>query len=548
MKILKKAYHNYPVVLLLLLGVLIFITNLDVLMVNIMEARNFISAREMLTHNNWIFTTMNEAARYEKPPFPTWLTAISAYLFGMESLFAYRLPAALTSIFLSFIFYKLQLLLVIKKKLAFISSLILMTSFYIIFSGRDGQWDIFTHAFMMGCIYFIIRLFKTKKNNYPYAIFAGLFFGISVLSKGPVSLYALFLPFLIAYGISYKFKNLSEKWPALLLFLIVGVSSGAWWSVVVHYYDAEAFAAVAELESSRWLNYNVRPIWYYWSFFTQSGIWTIPAFVSLFYWYLKPRVSNLKAYRFYILWTLFSVVLLSLIPEKKSRYLLPVLIPLALTTGFYVEYIIKNFRQGLSKIERFPVYLNFIVLAIIAIAAPFVLYNFFGEVIWEKSFSFVLVSIALLLMGAGFVFGLLKKKPKLLFGLQFLMILAILNFGFPLAELISPHRNVPNIATLIKFEEAENIRIYEASGIIPEFIFEYGKPMPIVKSEEELPTQANDNKFGILVSQEEKPEWQEKFRSYNFKLIDTLDLNPTMDKGKNSRLIREFYVLTKKQS
>ncbi|RKS45096.1 4-amino-4-deoxy-L-arabinose transferase-like glycosyltransferase [Gillisia mitskevichiae] len=546
MNILKKIYHNYPVPLLLLLGILVFITNLDVLMVNIMEARNFISAREMLTHNNWIFTTMNEAARYEKPPFPTWLTAISAYLFGIESLFAYRLPAAITSIFLLIIFYKLQLLLVIKKNVAFISSLILMTSFYIVFSGRDGQWDIFTHAFMMGCIYFLIRTLNSNNKKYSYALLAGLFFGASLLSKGPVSLYVLFISFLISYSLTYKFRNLKLNWKPLLLFLVIGISTGIWWTLYVHYYDAEAFAAVAELESSRWLNYNVRPFWYYWSFFTQSGIWTIPAFISLFYWYLKPRVSNLNAYKFYILWTVFSVVLLSIIPEKKSRYLLPVLIPLAMTTGFYVEYIINNFKQRLTKLERFPVYLNFIVLVIIAIGAPFVFYYFFGSTIWEKTFTYILVSISLVLIGLGLIFGLLKKKPKLLFGLQFLMILAILNFGFPLAELISPHRNSPNIKALIEYEEEENIQIYEASGIIPELIFEYGKPMPIVQSEIDLPSKANTDKFGILVHQEKELKWKENFHSYNFKLIDTLDLNPTMDKGKNSRLIREFYVLTRK--
>ena len=546
MNILKKLYHSYPVLLLLILGVLIFITNLDVLMVNIMEARNFISAREMLTHNNWIFTTMNEAARYEKPPFPTWLTAISAYLFGMESLFAYRLPAALTSIFLLFIFYKLQLLLAIKKNVAFISSLILMTSFYIVFSGRDGQWDIFTHAFMMGAIYFIIRTLNSEEKKYWHSTIAGLFFGASLLSKGPVSLYALFIPFLISYSLTYKFQNLKVNWKPMLLFLIVGISTGIFWTLYVHYYDAEAFAAVAELESSRWLNYNVRPIWYYWSFFTQSGIWTIPAFMSLLYWYLRSRVSNLKAYKFYILWTLFSVILLSIIPEKKSRYLLPVLIPLAMTTGFYVEYIINNFGTRLSRTERFSVYLNFIILTLIAVAAPFALYYFFGTAIWEKSFYFILVSGTLTLIGVGFVFGLIKKMPKILYGLQFLMILAILNFGFPLVELISPHRNDPNITSLKEYEKAEEIQIYEVTGIIPEFIFEYGKPMPVLNSEADLSSEANTKKIGILVNQADNPKWKENFQSYNFQLIDTLDLNPTMAKGENSRLIREFFVLSKK--
>tara|TARA_R100001369_G_scaffold954_4_gene3224 strand:- start:97823 stop:99460 length:1638 start_codon:yes stop_codon:yes gene_type:complete len=545
MAFLKSFYKNYPIALLLLLGVLIFISNLDVLMVNIMEARNFIAAREMLTHHHWVFTTMNEAARYEKPPLPTWLTAFSAWVFGIENLFAYRLPAALTSIFLIIIFYKLQLLLRIKKNVAFGSTLILMTSFYIVFSGRDGQWDIFTHAFMIGCCYFLILLFQNKTGQYKHAIIAGLFFGASLLSKGPVSLYALFLPFLISYGWVYKYGILKDKWKPLLLFLALGLSLGSWWTLFVHYYDTEAFAEIAEVESGRWFSYNVRPIWYYWSFFIQSGIWTILAFMGLFYWYLRSRVSNLKAYKFYILWTLFSVVLLSIIPEKKSRYLLPVLIPLAMTTGFYVEYIIKNFRNNLSKIERFPIYLNFIILSLVAFATPFVLFYFFDAAIWEKTWSFFVFSLVMLIIGITIIFGLAKQKPKLLFGMQFLMILAILNFGFPLVELISPHRNQPNISQLKEYQELHNLDVYEASGTLPELIFEYGKPIPLVFSEEELPSKAKET-FGILVSPEANPEWKEKFSNYNLTYVTTYDLNPHLAKKQNSRLMRKLYVLSKK--
>src|SRR5680860_99688 len=115
----NNNYRNLPYLpLLIVFGSLIFLSNLDALFVNIMEARNFITAREMLTHNNWIFTTMNELPRYEKPPLPTWLTAISAWLFGIQNLFAYRLPAALSALMLVLIFYKLQLKLNIHKSLA----------------------------------------------------------------------------------------------------------------------------------------------------------------------------------------------------------------------------------------------------------------------------------------------------------------------------------------------------------------------------------------------------------------------------------------------
>jgi len=541
----KIHLKPYYLPILIVVGCLVFISNLDALYINIMEARNFITAREMLTHNNWIFTTIDLTPRYEKPPLPTWLTAISAFIFGIKSIFAYRLPAALISIFMVIMFYKFQLKLNIQKSTAFLGGLILMTSFYIVFSGRDGQWDIFTHSFMVACCYFFIKMLEEKKAQYQNALIAGLFFGASLLSKGPVSLYALFLPFLIAYGITYKFKKSGTFWKCILLFVVIGLLTGSWWTAVAHYFDPEAFAEVASTESTRWFSYNVRPIWYYWSFFTQSGIWTIPAFIALFYWYLKSRVSNFKAYRFYFLWTIFSVILLSIIPEKKSRYLLPVLIPLAMTTSFYVEYVIKNFKTKFSKIEKVPVWLNFGVLTLISFALPFILYFALKPHIWEMTFSYIIFSVFLIGLGILFVYGIGKTKMKLLFSLQILMIIGILTLGFPLLKLIDPVRNSPNVADIRAYADKNNVELYDVSGLFPELIFAYGKPIPL-SLEAFGDTLPHKDTFGVLVNENSNPDWRNRFDEYQLKFIDTLNLNPSISKGKNSRLMRNFYIATKK--
>ncbi|UJH92572.1 glycosyltransferase family 39 protein [Antarcticibacterium sp. 1MA-6-2] len=177
MNLIKHLYHRYPEILLSLTGAMVFLLNLDLLFVNIMEARNFITAREMLEFNNWIFTTMNEVPRYQKPPLPTWLTAISAAVFGKENVYAYRLLTALASIFLVLMVYRIQLKLSIQKSLAFGSSIILATSFYIFFAGREGQWDIFTHSFMAGSIYFLLQLLTSGRSTYRAALLARFIFG-----------------------------------------------------------------------------------------------------------------------------------------------------------------------------------------------------------------------------------------------------------------------------------------------------------------------------------------------------------------------------------
>ena len=99
---MMKRVTNLVAIALVCLA--IFLPHLDVVEVNIMEARNFITAREMLEYGNWIHTTMNLEPRYEKPPLPTWLTAFSASVFGVKSLFGLRLPAVISVIFLIFTF------------------------------------------------------------------------------------------------------------------------------------------------------------------------------------------------------------------------------------------------------------------------------------------------------------------------------------------------------------------------------------------------------------------------------------------------------------
>src|SRR5690606_15037943 len=166
------------------------------------------------------------------------------------------------------------------------------TSFYVVAAGRSGQWDIYTHGFMMVCIYSLYLFFTEDSHKYRNALLAGLFFGCSFMSKGPVSLYALLLPFLIAFGIVYKYRNFKSRWLPLIGFLIVSILLSVWWHWYTITYDPVTAAAITKKEATNWISYETKPFYYYWSFFTQSGVWTIPAFIALLYPYLKNKAFN----------------------------------------------------------------------------------------------------------------------------------------------------------------------------------------------------------------------------------------------------------------
>ncbi len=539
-----KTIEKHPVLSLTIVTLLMLLMHLDVPNITIMEARNFIASREMIQDNHWLLPTLNGEPRYEKPPLPTWLTAISGLLFGVNSLFALRLPAALMVLFSGIFCYYFSLKLNLSKNESFRNSLILVTSFYVIGILNEAPWDIFAHGFMLAGLYFLFSFFKESKSVWKNVFLASLFIGFSILSKGPVSLFALFLPFLISYGIVFKFRDFRNKAIPFIVFIFLSIIIGISWFAYVRLADSESFLAIAERETGNWSNYNVKPFYYYWSFFTQSGIWTIPAFIGLLYPYLIKRVYNKKAYAFTFLWTIFAVVLLSLIPEKKPRYLMPVLIPLAFNTGFYIQYLVKQFSSLSNKKETIPVYFNFGFIASTGIAFPIVLYFILKENIEIYLFNYISTSIILVIIGLFMFRYLFQKKFKNVFYLSILLMASILIFAIPISKVFNKNEAYVSIASLHNFEDKNQIIVFSAGELTPEMLWEYnGKIKNIYQNEEiHFPT---ENKFGLLVSIEEIEQFTSAFeKNYHYKLIETYNLN--VGSKQKDRLIRQFYIVTKK--
>jgi len=528
---------------ILIVCLAIFFTHLQVIEVNIMEARNFITAKEMLDYGNWIHTTMNLEPRYEKPPLPTWLTAISASVFGVKNLVGLRLPAVLSVIFLIFTFYFLLIEIIKDKKQAFFATLILATSFYIVFSGRNGQWDIFAHAFMLYAIFQLYRALESSKILWKEWILAGVFMGLSFMSKGPVSHFALLLPFLISYGIVFKFKDLKSKLSPIIFSLLIFCIVGFTWGAYIYFTDASSAQVIANKETAAWANRNTRPFYYYWSFFTQSGVWTFFAFIALIYPYMIKRVADKKMYQFSFLWTIITVILLSFIPEKKSRYLLPVLIPLAWNTSFFINYIILEIKN-LTKTDRYLAYFGFGLIGFIGLAFPIGGYLFLRENLENNWMWFILTSVTLFSLGL-FIFYYLKNNNfEKAFYLVIAFICGIMIFALPLAKTFYTNEDYLSLSTLRKHENMKNVKLYSTDKDLhsPELIFALGEPIKRVKIIGELP---HKNTFALLV-RDTIP--QEVKVNYSSKFIAQFDENHSKKGTREHRPRRtiKLYLLEKK--
>ena len=366
---LKRYLH---IGMILIVCFFSFFVNNQVIPADLMEARNLATAQEMVGYGNYLLPTMNGEPRLEKPPLPTWIAAAIEQLIP-GNLVAQRYAAGMSATLMIVFLFLLATRLTGNRRTGLTVSLILATSVNVILMGRTASWDIYAQSFMLAAIFFLLMALKEKGVQWSYFLLSGLCIGLSFLSKGPVAIYGLLLPFLISYIIVYRTGIADKKW-AIAAMILVALAVSFWWYGYTYFYNRDTVVEVVQKESSSWLNYNVRPWYYYWTFAAEGGIWALFWITSIRYFFINKQTLYQKEFTFAFLWFLASLVLLSIIPEKKTRYLLPLLIPGAMLIGLYFYQMMAAIK---TKSEKVIFRINTMVIAIILFALPIALYILF---------------------------------------------------------------------------------------------------------------------------------------------------------------------------
>ncbi|UYZ60228.1 ArnT family glycosyltransferase [Hymenobacter latericus] len=383
------------VVLGLVLGCGLFV-ELGVPEIGLMEARNFVAAREIHAGGSWLLPTLNGELRLAKPPLPTWLVAGVMHLTGNTTdLGLLRLPSAVGACLLVLFFWKLARQLTPptdEGRTAWLAALVLASSLLLLTVGRDGNgWDVYCYCFATGALAALMRALQFPGQGWGWFSLAGILLGLSTLSKGPVALYGMVLPFGLAYV--WKFDCASvrgHRWPLLFMVgLALGVAAA--WPLYVYLNHTSEATQVAQAESASWANRHVQPLWYYLNFPVFMGVWALAALGALVWPYARKRCQAYVPYGFALAWASLTILLLSLVPEKKERYLLPVLPPLALLVAGLLRYWLATAPQQLQRTDRWLLRFWLIVLGLAALATPVAL----G---WARLPSFSLMSLRFWLM------------------------------------------------------------------------------------------------------------------------------------------------------
>ena len=368
-----------------------FFSTLWITGADLMESRNFITAREIVHSNNWLVTTLNGEYRFEKPPLPTWLTAIVMKLFNnFSDEWLLRIPVALVSVLLIYFIYKFILEFIKDNNLAFLASFVATTTFMIVKVGTENAWDAYPYIFMFGSITYLIKLFNN--NKIKYLILSSILLSASLLSKGPVALYGMFLPFTISYIFVYGKANFLKNKKNFFIYLILGILIAGIWPIAMLIENKELFLSVMNKEKDTWSNRHVKGIFFYLSYFMFMGSWAIFS-LSIFLkkWKFKDDNNN-KLFKFGVIWAILTFILLSLIKMKKERYGLPIYIVSTIPIGIIINYYLNLSWNFFKKFDRILFLIQAIFLSIICLGSIFLII-FKGILISNIHLSVFLLSI-----------------------------------------------------------------------------------------------------------------------------------------------------------
>jgi hypothetical protein len=165
------------------------------------------------------------------PPLTIWMMTLSLKMFGSNE-WGLRLPIAICGIIVVILLYLFVSLLTKNKDVAFISSFILVITSYFIRYTRMSQLDIPVLMWILLSLFFFYKGTIGPKLNY---VLAGIFFGLSLLSKiivGFLSPMIIFLYLIWEYFVGSKNK-IKQKIIGFSIFIFSGLIIALPWFIAI---------------------------------------------------------------------------------------------------------------------------------------------------------------------------------------------------------------------------------------------------------------------------------------------------------------------------
>jgi 4-amino-4-deoxy-L-arabinose transferase-like glycosyltransferase len=362
--------RKHFVIILFMTGVLVFLFNLggrDLWDPD--ETRYAVVAREMREGGNWILPHLNRKIYAEKPPLYFWLVNFSVFFLGEDSELTNRLLSALAGLgTLILVFYFGSRLF--NSQVGLISSLILATCFFFPQISRWVMLDSLLTLLFLLTLYCFYLGYEKEEGRGKYYLFAGLFMGLGVLTKGPIAY--LTLPVLIIFAFSQK--QIKKFWNRdLLLGFLLSLVLVFIWLIPACWMGGEDYAkrivfgqAIGRLAGSG-RHFHPKSFFFYFIRFPLEFLpWAIFLPSAILF---GLRRGKSKEFLFIFIWFVFIFLFFTLSKGKKDNYVLPLYPAAAMMIGVLWD----SHLQSLEKRKGFIFGYIFIILAFLVASVLFLI-------------------------------------------------------------------------------------------------------------------------------------------------------------------------------
>ncbi|MBN1869574.1 MAG: glycosyltransferase family 39 protein [Candidatus Omnitrophica bacterium] len=354
-------------------------------------------AKEMTAHRSWLTPMIFDGAHFEKPFLPFVLFVAAIKVFGITPFGARFWPALFGIIGIATVYW-IAWTLFMRKRLAFLSGVVLSSSFIYLALARAVLTDMIFSVLVtiaIGCFCFAYH-YRKYKNAYIMLCFVVA--AVAVLTKGLLGVLfpaATVLMFLIYKRDLAFLKSRATLWGVLLFFAIalpwhvlMYVRHGAWF--LHEYFYNVHWRRVMQSEHARLDN------WYFYIMLMFVGvmpwflIW-VPAVRSIYTQFKKKLASRDRLF-FLFAWILAIYIFVQPAHSKLASYIFPAFPAIAIILGYALNGALEQAQKG-EEPYLFKICAYAISVFLIGVAA--------GGIIAAKQYPLIILDLKPIYVSAG---------------------------------------------------------------------------------------------------------------------------------------------------
>ncbi len=343
--------------ILTLLAVLLFFSRLGTALQEPQEAYFAEAARQSLTEGHWAVPSVRGEAYPDKPPLLCWLVMLSYSVFGVHDWAARLIPGAagVATVLLAYFWGRRM----VGALGGFVGALLLCLAARFVYLERLLTTDSLLTVCVIAALATGHVAVSNVRRSFVGWLLSALACGIGLLTKGPVVLALVLPPLLLLTRLDPRIARPSWRhW-----FLYLGVACG----IAAPWYALAEGAHPGYLADFFWRHHALRftepfnhrePVWFYLPGLLLGllpGTLLLPALVR-FLTRHSHRVAERRpaALGFFLLSFVWGLLFFSASGCKRATYILPLMPPLALALGCYLEMLLGRIlaaRAG-SRLAR----------------------------------------------------------------------------------------------------------------------------------------------------------------------------------------------------